>query len=835
MKRLAFNGGEISPAMALRSDMDAAPRSCSLVTNWNIHATGGISRRHGMQHLTFTDETQSRIIPYIYSAEQTYLIEIAPSAIHVRDADNATILATFEPIDETPWEYTELNKVTWLQINSLLLILSPANPVMQLKCDAAESWSLTAFEYTTPPWQTEDYRDIELTLTPNGGGIYTPSYAPVLDQKGDPTAEISPEDTEAATGDMLRFSYYTDRKEAFDKAAAYSEGISTLTALTTSSKISAGAKLAWRDTTAELDQQFICIKAWNGTNDFTSNYISPANYPENFDRADFLASDGISTYGLTAADSFAKGARVTFHQGYWNLYYCIRDFDGATDFNGSTDPADYPRHFCRGIPIGNAIPSGGKWQFYCSGTWYGTYEVRRNYESGALTGQWEHIGESISSVGSAANNLLTGNEEEKECYLRLFLTQIRFTKDGDPAASLPPDYCQNRLIVQPYRHNMQLTVLADGTLEDSSPLIIPLTSPETTTDWSWCAFNSRYGFPSIATLHESRLILAATRTQPQTLWLSQTDDLNNFTTGDLDTSGMLLTMSTATQAPICWLLSRNEVVMLGTMEAEWIIKSTAGGAGLTAANAKIFNQGRNGSMPVPAIPAADRVLYTERGGGRIYEYGYRYESDSYNSTDLTVFADHIAVNAGGITGGDLIKKPYAAVVFTTGSGQLLLMTYNTMHNVNAWHRYTTEGAVQSVAVLPNGTHADRLYLITERAGTRRIEMMCSDSDTYTDGLEEYPYVSTMETTAFSAPDYNDKKAKPAPVQAFFQPPLPPPSAVQFSTGGAYKPNDRLTIVQGWNSVTAASNWHTMPHIGISITGNNPCTILALQLGSPLTS
>lgn len=78
MKRLAFNGGEISPAMALRSDMDAAPRSCSLVTNWNIHATGGVSRRRGMRHLVTTRETTSRLIPYQYSANQTAIIEISP-------------------------------------------------------------------------------------------------------------------------------------------------------------------------------------------------------------------------------------------------------------------------------------------------------------------------------------------------------------------------------------------------------------------------------------------------------------------------------------------------------------------------------------------------------------------------------------------------------------------------------------------------------------------------------------------------------------------------------------------------------------------------------------
>ena len=830
MKRLAFNGGEISPAMSLRSDMDAAPRSCSLVTNWDIHATGGVSRRRGMRHLSSTDEATSRLIPYIYSAEQTYLIEIAPSALYVRSAEDASILVSFNPDDETPWRYPNLAKITWLQINAILLILSPDTPVMQLKCDEAGDWSFSPFEFVSPPWQTEDYRDIELTLTPDGS-VYTPSYSAVESDDEEDAPEILPEDTEASTGDILRVSYYTKRREAFQKAAEASSGLSIVTALTTSSNFDVGAKIAWQDPEDTLDQYYICTADWTGSNDFTAGYISPANYPDNFDRAD--SSDGFDSSTaiteLTSGKNYRKGDKLVFRSGYYDLYYCIRPFNGSTDFRSSTNPVDYPRHFVQGIPIGQAIPSGGKWQFYCSGSWYGTYEIRRNYESGALTEQWEHVGESISSIGATANNLITGNEEEEECFLRLFLTQLRFIAPGKPAAGWPPDYCQNRLIVQSYRRNMQLTVLADGTLEDTSPIVTPLTSPITTTDWSWCAFNSRYGFPALATLHESRLVFAATTTQPQTIWMSQSDNLNNFTTGDLDTSGIHLTMNTATQAPICWMLSRQSVIMLGTMDAEWVIKPSSGGAGLTPANARNYNQGNNGSMPIPAIGGTDRILYTERGGGRVYEYGYRYESDSYTSIDLTIFADHIATGERGITGGDILKKPYTAVVFTTGTGNLLLCTYNTMHNVHAWHRYITHGHIQSVAVLPNGTGSDRLYLITERNSTRRIEIIDDTQEHYLDGLEEYPYTSTLETTAFSAPDANDRKHKTATVEAYFLAPTPPPSALQLSTGGAYKPNDRHTITPGWNQFTATANWRTMPYIGIQCTGNHPCTILAMQL------
>lgn len=45
------------------------------------------------------------------------------------------------------------------------------------------------------------------------------------------------------------------------------------------------------------------------------------------------------------------------------------------------------------------------------------------------------------------------------------------------------------------------------------------------------------------------------------------------------------------------------------------------------------------------------VIIRQRGSGRIYDYSYNYEQDGYTSSDLTIFADHIASATGGITGG----------------------------------------------------------------------------------------------------------------------------------------------------------------------------------------
>ena len=131
MKRLSFNGGEISPSMALRADMDVAARSCYRLTNFNVSATGGITRRRGMRHVCDAASEPSILIPYRYDDSNTYLIELTSTTLTVRDPRHeARIICTFTGSDyeETPWHYPDLSSVTYQQINALLLILSPPHP-----------------------------------------------------------------------------------------------------------------------------------------------------------------------------------------------------------------------------------------------------------------------------------------------------------------------------------------------------------------------------------------------------------------------------------------------------------------------------------------------------------------------------------------------------------------------------------------------------------------------------------------------------------------------------------------------------------------------------------
>lgn len=342
--------------------------------------------------------------------------------------------------------------------------------------------------------------------------------------------------------------------------------------------------------------------------------------------------------------------------------------------------------------------------------------------------------------------------------------------------------------------------------------------------WSFAAFRGVYGFPSVVDVFQQRLVLAATQAQPQTVWLSKTDDLNNFEVGKQDDSALALTLSTTTQNRICWMMAQSSRLLLGTADAEWAV---SGGQGvMTATNARADNHGFVGSSDVPALMATDKVLYIERGGGRVYQYGYDYESDGYVSRDLTVFADHVLADGGGCRDIAFIRKPEPRAVFVRRDGQLALMTYNSMHQVNAWHRYTTDGTFEGVAALPNGDKADLLFALVTRDDGRFIEALAPDNEFQDpDGRD---YVSEMVTCSLTPPR-DAKKSHGAQVMMCLCSETPVEGMMVSSNGDTWSELDRYGLLPaGWDTLLSDGEWDFDVCGGVRVTGNRGFELLALR-------
>lgn len=840
MIRNSFNGGELSPAITMRSDLDVFRRGCTCLENFDVGQAGGLKRRKGFRKVADAQGESSRLFAYKYRNDVRYLVEMGVEYIRVLDADGTEVWKT-----ESPYEREGIATVRVLQVNALLLVMCRYLPPMQLSCDGRGVWSWGLYEYSVPPWRYNEYRDHNVTVSRRADGYYQVAF-----DEGEDEEEATP-----APREVLRASFYTDAQQI---KAAQSEVFSKVTAryehgfISGQTNIRKGTVFAVR--AAPEYAVYSVVSEFKGDTMFVQGLIDPANYTGNFQLSSDTTGYDYNITALSAGVTYAKGKRVRFEQGYWEIFTCIEDFRGADHYyKEGIDPEDYAGHFVRGVMLG-AAPCKGKWNLYTSGTWYGSYEVRASYNGKTQYDDWEYRGECFSRNIAPSNTPIAGDESSEECYVSLWMTRARAYGSTWSDRCFPADSCGNVLSVSSYRHDLilQYQVVWDeesGTVVDAyyilrDRVLTTWYGSITTQNWSWCAFSAKYGFPRHACVFNQRLVFAGTESQPQTLWLSRTDDIANFDMVSTDDGAMSLTMSSQTQDPIRWISSQNSRIMLGTAEGEYIIQSGSNTV-MTYANATIVAHGFVGAADVGSIQCTDKVIYFERGGGRAMQYGYDYAQDAYVSNDLCVFAEHILRDAGGVVEGTFMRKPDARAVLVLVSGELACMTYNTLHQVNAWHRYKTDGRFRSVCMLPNGNQNDSLYAIVERQEVVQVEDGLSDpevkrtlytiermdeSSGYTDDGRDYQ--SVMLTNALTSTSITGSKSSTAPVMVYLTEDTKVAGVELTSDGGkTWSRIDRSPhgkLCRGWCKLVGVSNNQYDQVVGVRVHGDQDFQMLAVQ-------
>lgn len=845
--RIAFNAGEFSPEMAVRYDVDPTMRALDVLENWEVSPMGGIKRRRGMRYFAVADSPDDKLYPYIYSyspsSTDRYLVLVSMNAVRVLDPASGNIVARYadgEEDEETgeaiSWHCTP-REVRAFQINKLLILTSSDTKPFVLSFDGS-AWTFEPWKFKNLPYRHNHMdRERPITITVKGDDAEV-AFADDEDED-----ELPRED--ATEAEYLQASFYLDQQELESSGAALRSGVNIATAVPTSA--TRGQAFA---VPLEVETKYYVCVAQDGWP--VSNYVagleSPANYSSYFQPASDIdatfansAKRVYSVKDLQASGTVPLGTKVAFLSSYWEYWYCYGDFSKPD--GGGSDFSDYPEYFWHGLPVGKSGTCQGAWSFYCSGVWYGKYEVVRNYDTSDLNANWEVRGTSFSRNYAASNLMVSGDESGEECYLRLRLVMSRRQMEPDATQSgannimkgFPADDCANRLIISSYKHN---TVLKYMPAEEPYWLVMDAVRPAMTYtrqvyDWSWAAFSARYGYPMHATLLNSRLVFAATKAQPQTLWMSRTDDLDNFMTGDSDNAAMWLTLNTTSQNPICWLQEQQQRLYVATAASENVIQTFGSGQVLNSSNAVCTKVGYVGSSEIPALLTANNVLYISRGGGRVYQFAYSLEADSLVSNDLCVFASHIAERHGGFGLAAMVSKPDAVAYFVLGDGSVALCTYDAAQKVSAWHRWTTNGVVRDVCVLPDGLKRDRVFFLAERDGTPYIEVVDDESE-YVDN-EGNDYVSTFVTNTLGNPLEQVVQKRPStPFAVCFG------AEVDLRTGLIEMTSDggarwmeiathRPALEVGWHdNLIAPSGWGFNRKIGLRVSGNRGLHILGLQ-------
>ena len=231
--------------------------------------------------------------------------------------------------------------------------------------------------------------------------------------------------------------------------------------------------------------------------------------------------------------------------------------------------------------------------------------------------------------------------------------------------------------------------------------------------WYEGAWSTRRGYPAALTFFEERSVYGGSTYQPQTVWLSESGNYDNFEEGTKDSDSFWRTLSSDKRNGIRWMASL-EALVLGTNGGEWRIRAKATDEEITPTNFNARQQTPYGSKRVQPLQVGDAILYVDSVGRKMREMTYRDDKLKYVSPDLSALAEHITLS--GITCIAHQKNPDSIIWCVLDNGKLLSLSYERDQNVVAWANHIiggTDVVVESVSVIP-GDDEDEVWITVAR-------------------------------------------------------------------------------------------------------------------------
>ena len=240
-------------------------------------------------------------------------------------------------------------------------------------------------------------------------------------------------------------------------------------------------------------------------------------------------------------------------------------------------------------------------------------------------------------------------------------------------------------------------------------------------------FDGEGKYPSVVFLHQQRLGFAASDSQPLTVWLSQAGNFESMAASipPSDDDAIEATLAATQANRIIWCQSDRNGLALGTEGGEWVLSGADGGA-VTPSSLSFQPQTFYGSQPyLPVLRTGSGLVYLQRGGRVVREYGYNFSADRYDSGDLSLLARHI-LRDSPVVSWAWQAEPHAVIWCVLEDGTLAGLTYMREHDVVGWHRHSTPGGkFEGVATIPGPDGNTQVWLHVVRGGVRYVERLAA--------------------------------------------------------------------------------------------------------------
>lgn len=695
-----LNGGEISPLAIARVDLARMQFTAETMINVIPRVIGPMQFRPGLGYTGSTaNNNQARNIPFVFAADDTALVEVSDQAMRFIIAD--TPLSRVDVATQvTNGDFSSATGWTLTTINSSVATISGG--VLTLATPRRGSTTLAKRSVTVAGSDINKEHGLRIVVTrgpvkfrcgsTDGGDDY-------IRETDLNTGTYSLAFTPTGASFFVQFSVKSEVSRIVDLIQVETIGNGLLTAagvVSLSSPWTASElpKLRWdqsgdvifvADTTRTNQPMRIerrSARSWG----LAFYEFADGPFKGKTANVKLNPSNELGNISLTADAPFFRAEHVgaLFELSHNNI-------DVDVFLAGDDEYSDH-------IIVSGIDTTTNEHRlisYSVSGTWAGSLTLQFSYDQG-LTWAPEF---DITANQSSASYKVAG--DNAEVWVRWGFIGGDWTS-GSARCQLHYNGGSGSGVVR-------VTAFTSST-SVSAEVLKRLYNGDATDKWQEGRYSNAQGWPSVVGLFEGRL------------WFLDNDKVNgsvsdDFTSFDVNEEGdsgpIIRSIANGPVNKGLWMLGLARLIM-GTVGAEAVGRSSSFDEPITPENFSIKDASTLGSADVMAVKVDRTGVFIQRNGKRAYAIRFDVDSQDYAPTDVTRYNTTILGSDNvSVAGVAVQRQPDTRLWFWLTDGSVACLVYDPSEDVLAWCRFTTDGDVEDIAVLPN-EQADDVYMVVKR-------------------------------------------------------------------------------------------------------------------------
>lgn len=368
-----------------------------------------------------------------------------------------------------------------------------------------------------------------------------------------------------------------------------------------------------------------------------------------------------------------------------------------------------------------ALICNGDWDFQVTDPYTTIFHIQISDDNGAT---WKDL-KKITCFEDGSGVTDSGHIDHL-CLLRVY-AEASSDGSGHWAINCDPVTIPGFATITGYTDSTHVTAKVYTDIND---YVYGFASTEATPYWSLGAWGPNAGYPSVAGFYQDRLFFGSTKSQPLTIWGSETGNYPGFYTHDTPEDADAVSFSlVSNQVNRPKHLVSLSSLMAFTEASEWLISSGSSQASITPDSISARQQTAEGCNDLAPLIVGDRMLFVTNTGNFVRDIAYDYSTDSYKGDDQTAY------NRDLFKGYDLVSwcsqpSPNNVIWACRSDGKLLSFTYIKDEDVRSWAIHETDGYFESCCSIP-GDEQDEVYFVVQRkvnGETKRyIEMLSHET------------------------------------------------------------------------------------------------------------